>query len=84
MLDQRAALVELGKADRNTAAYGCVAVMGGMRAQEQLLLATCLPGEQLCPLQGHQGSIAAGQAQADGGQAMPCISAGAGSLHGRR
>ena len=55
MFDQGPALVELGKADRNTTANGAVAVMCCFWAEEQTLLPATDPRQYLRALQADQG-----------------------------
>ena len=71
VLGERAALVELGKADRHAAADRTVAVKLGAGAEvEALCPAGRNPGEHLRALQGDDGGCAAGQRQVQRGESV--------------
>ena len=71
MLDQRAALIELGKADRNAPANGAPAVMGCAGTEEQALLPQADPGQHLGALQADEHRVALAQLQGNRGKAFP-------------
>ena len=71
MLDQGTTLVELGKADRNAAANGALAVMGCAGTEKQAFLPLADPGQHLGALQADQRRIPLTQLQSNGRKPFP-------------
>jgi hypothetical protein len=71
MLDQGTTLIELGEADRNAAANGALAIMGGPGTEEQAFLPPSDPGQHLGTLQTDQHRIPLTQLQRNGRESFP-------------
>jgi hypothetical protein len=67
VLGQVTALVELGKANRNTAPDGGMAIHHALRTQVEALSPPSQPGQHMCTMVGHDHTIATRQLQFGGG-----------------